>query len=126
MITKLAQFLCVMNGGLLVQDISNHALWETHDIHNAEMCYEITSTHHQMQYPFNLNQKDYDVLFWNNRSNYYKGDLIDQYNIPFDVEICLYHKKGMPKCLAIQGHPEYMRHESPVVIMINELIEKYL
>lgn len=121
-----SQFLCVMNGGKLVQNIKNHALFETHEIYNEKITYEITSTHHQMQYPFNLNYKDYDILFWNNRSGIYEGDGIDPRIIDRDVEICLYHKNKMPKCLAIQGHPEYMRHESPVVIMINDLIYKYL
>lgn len=118
-----SQFLCVMNGGKLVQDICNHAIYETHEIYNHDNdIYEITSTHHQMQYPFNLKSSEYDVLFFCNRSGYYEGDGIDPNNIPYDVEITLYHKKGMPKCLAIQGHPEFMRSESPVVKMINDLV----
>ena len=126
-----SQFLCVMNGGKLVQDVQNHSLWSTHGITNDEVEYEITSTHHQMQYPYNLNKKDYDVLFKSSElrsPGIYEGD-----NISPDVimengepEIVLYHKEGMPKCLAIQGHPEYMRPNAPVVEMLNDLINETL
>jgi len=118
-----SQFLCVANGGKLVQNIAGHAIYGTHQITNGEMSYDITSTHHQMQYPFNLNKKDYDILYYTNISYEYQGDGIEPEKIPCDVEICLYHKKDMPKCLAIQGHPEYMRPNAPVVEMINALIE---
>lgn len=120
-----------MNGGKLVQDVQNHGLWGTHGITNGEVEYEITSTHHQMQYPYNLNDEDYDVLFTASglRSPYhYKGDNIDVEPIisKGEPEIVLYHKKGAPKCLAIQGHPEYMRSDAPVVIMLNDLINEIL
>jgi len=121
-----SQFLCVANGGKLVQDVNGHAIWGTHTITNGEINYDITSTHHQMQYPFNLDKKDYDVLYWANISYGYDGDGIEPEKIPYDVEICLYHKKDMPKCLAIQGHPEYMRSNAPVVEMINDLVEKLI
>lgn len=119
-----AQFIAVMNGAKLIQNVSGHAIYGTHEITNGTMRYDITSTHHQMQYPFNLNKEDYDVLFYANNGYGFEGDGIDTEAIPYDVEICLYHKKNMPKCLAIQGHPEYMRKNAPVVEMINNLINK--
>lgn len=125
-----SQFLCVMNGGKLVQDCDHHAILGTHGITNGEIEYEITSTHHQMQYPYNLNSCDYDVLFKTSglRSFNYEGgninpDIIRKQGEP---EIVLYHKEGMPKCLAIQGHPEIMRPEAPVVEMLNNLINTTL
>lgn len=126
-----SQFLCVMNGGKLVQDCENHALWGTHGITNGEIEYEITSTHHQMQYPYNLNGLDYDVLFKSSelRSySVYEGENINPNTIREngEPEIVLYHKEGMPKCLAIQGHPEMMRHEAPVIEMLNNLINDTL
>lgn len=126
-----SQFLCVMNGGKLVQDCVNHALWGTHGITNDEIEYEITSTHHQMQYPYNLNSADYDVLFKSSNLRSccgYEGDNIepDVIRKNGEPEIVLYHKKGMPKCLAIQGHPEIMRHEAPVIEMLNNLINDTL
>lgn len=121
-----SQFLCVMNGGLLVQDCENHALYTTHRIMPlmGNTMYHITSTHHQMQYPYNLYNNDYHVLYVSERrSHYYEGDGIDedtirQYGEP---EIVAYHVDGKPNCLAVQGHPE-MIPESPVCDEINDLL----
>jgi putative glutamine amidotransferase len=124
-----SQFLCAINGGILVQDVNNHAMFGTHRIINMNNDmdrYEITSTHHQMQYPFYLKKnKDYRILYYAaRRGTYYDGDKIDI--IPCEPEIVLYTVEGNPKCLAIQGHPEFMRKEAPVISMLNNLIDKYL
>ena len=65
---------------------------------------------------------------YGHRSEFYDGDKIDvgpilNYGEP---EIVLYHKKGFPKCLAIQGHPEMMSQDSPANIEINEIINNLL
>ena len=126
-----SQFLCVMNGGKLVQNVSNHGIYGTHPIMGLDndMTYEITSTHHQMQYPFNLDPKDYDLLYIaDRRSITYEGGGINRAKLVIngEPEIVLYHKANMPKCLAIQGHPEYMRKDAPVVKMLNNLINNIL
>lgn len=117
-----------MNGGILIQHCNNHAMFGTHPIvnmNNSEEQYEITSTHHQMQYPFNLSNKDFTILYVSQRrSDYYEGDKIVR--VPVESEVVLYHVKGKPKCLAIQGHPEIMRPEAPVIKMLNQLIKKYV
>lgn len=122
-----SQFLCVMNGGLLVQHCENHAIGYTHGITDGKVCYQITSTHHQMQYPYNLKSSDYNVLYKSEdfRSNVYEGEKIDSDNIYHngEPEIVYYHKDGLPKCLAVQGHPE-MIPNSPVAKMINNLVKK--
>lgn len=122
-----SQFLCVMNGGLLVQNVTNHAIGRTHGITDGEFVYQITSTHHQMQYPYNLDKSEYDVLFISedSLSNTYDGDKIDENMLRNhgEPEIVLYHKPGFPKCLAVQGHPE-MIPESPVAKMIANLIKE--
>jgi hypothetical protein len=121
-----------MNGGKLVQDCSNHAIFETHTIINNlnNTLYEITSTHHQMQYPYNLNKEDYTIVAtsYTNRSLYYDGDGIcsDMLFLKGEPEIVLYHKTMMPRCIAIQGHPEYMRKESPIVKWLNQYINDNL
>lgn len=122
-----SQFLCVMNGGWLVQHCTDHAIGYTHGITDGRVCYQITSTHHQMQYPYNLDRNDYNVLYRseNNRSDTYEGEGIDPryvYNWG-EPEIVYYHKEGLPKCLAVQGHPE-MIPNSPVAKMINNLVNK--
>lgn len=127
-----SQFLCVMNGGILVQNCDNHALWETHPIcsHTGDdMMYEITSTHHQMQYPFCINSDNYELLYTaRGRSSYYEGDGVnpDLPRVIGEPEIVLYHCPKKPKCLAIQGHPEMLPATSPVVEMLNKLISDIL
>lgn len=121
-----SQFLCVMNGGKLVQNVTGHATGFTHAITDGDKIYQITSTHHQMQYPFDLNADDYDLLFtsYDVESNIYDGDKIDSTAISDnEPEIVLYHKTNLPKCLAVQGHPE-MIPNSPVAKMINNLINR--
>lgn len=118
-----SQFLCVMNGGLLIQDVNGHALFETHPIYGTRnnTVIDITSTHHQMQYPFNLPNKCYDILYSCRPEHTYSGDKI--ITVPYEPEIVYYHRPDKPKCLAIQGHPEYMRKESAAVRVINSLID---
>lgn len=121
-----SQFMCVMNGGILVQDCDNHAIGHTHEITNGSESYDITSTHHQMQYPFTIDSNYYDLLYWaNRRSNYYEGDGVstDVICSHGDPEIVLYHVPGKPKCLAVQGHPEMMRTSAPVIGMLNHLLD---
>lgn len=119
-----SQFLCVMNGGKLIQNVSNHAIFHTHLIYSNDIAIDITSTHHQMQYPFNINKDYYDILFWaRHLSSDYEGDGIDPDKVEAEPEIVFYHNPKLPRCLAIQGHPEYMRHESPAVIEINKIIK---
>lgn len=118
-----SQLLAVMNGALLVQDVDHHAIGRTHEIYNKSKIYQITSTHHQMQYPFVLPKTDYTLLYWSNLSRKYSGDKI----IPEIIrengepEVVWYHKEGFPRCLAIQGHPE-MIPNSPVAEMLSNLI----
>lgn len=123
-----SQYMCVMNGGKLIQNITQHALRTTHPIIELgeDKIYEITSTHHQMQYPFEIPAKDWTCLFVSAYvcSDCYEGDGVT--TPPYEPEIVLYHKPNLPKCLAIQGHPEYMRSESPIVIRLNEIIDNLL
>lgn len=117
-----------MNGGKLVQDCTNHAIGYTHSIINDNgIAYDITSTHHQMQYPYNMNPEHYDVLYTATslRSRHYIGDFIDVQIIQEkgEPEIVLYHVPEFPKCLAIQGHPEMMFKNSPVIGMLNNLLD---
>lgn len=122
-----SQFLCVANGGILIQDCFGHCLASTHPITDGNRHVEITSTHHQMQYPYLLDRNDYNVLFWasNRLSYYYKGNNIRR-EPPEEPEVVYYHVNGNPQCLAIQGHPEIMRKESPIINILNDLIDKCL
>lgn len=122
-----SQLMSAINGGRIVQNVYNHALWGTHEITNGKDTYEITSTHHQMQYPYCLKDEDYDILYWaKGLSDAYEGDKINSKLIEEkgEPEIVLYHKGENPKCLAIQGHPEMMAY-CELHDMLNGLIRKY-
>lgn len=123
-----SQFLCAVNGGILVQHCSGHALSSTHEIINrGGNVYEITSTHHQMQYPFTLPEDQFDIIYWSEYrlSSSYEGDKIDTTKIVVEPEIVLYTVPGKPRSLAVQGHPE-MIPNSPVAKMISNLIKEEL
>ena len=119
------QFLCAINGGLLIQDVSNHA-GGSHNITNGKDIYEVVSLHHQMIYPWNLDPKDYDILYWSDkkRSAYYEGDKIDPSLVKVEPEVAVFHKEGLPICLGVQGHPEMMRY-GELHEMLNKLILYY-
>lgn len=124
-----SQLMCILNGGLLVQDCGSHAIHYTHPITDGETIYEITSTHHQMQYPYNLPTEYYKVLYtaYPRLSHYYSGDKINSELIKRngEPEVVLYKNPNLPVCLAIQGHPE-MIPESPVSKMLSELINSLI
>lgn len=126
-----AQLLCALNGGKVIQDVSGHAVYGTHPITNGDIILEITSLHHQMMYPFNMNEKDYDIAFRSLKqlSSHYEGSYIDidkMYNgeMIVEPEIVLFHVDDKPKCIAVQGHPEMMREDAPVVRFLNDYLRQ--
>lgn len=123
-----AQLVCALYGGILVQNCNHHAGC-SHEITDGEHRYYISSLHHQMMYPFDLPQEDYEILYKSSerRSTVYEGDGVDENKIieNGEPEIVLFHRPGMPTCLAVQGHPEMMEG-SPVSNMISDLLTSYL
>lgn len=126
-ICKGSQFLCAMSGGRLVQNISGHALMGYHDIKTIDnKVLKITSTHHQMAYPYNMPVDNYKIIAWATpaRSNYYEGaNIFWNHNIYEEPEIVFYPKINS---LGIQGHPENMDVDSETVTYLCELINTYL
>ena len=121
-----SQFLTVMSGGKLVQHITNHAICGTHDIvarvrKSATVVMlehiEVTSTHHQMMYPWCMRFTEYDILAYaRGMSASYRGapecEADEQYlnkrNNAADVlepEVVWYNGS---KSLCVQFHPEIM------------------
>lgn len=99
-----AQFLHVMNGGKLWQDVDghvgDHTLW---DVKTRHMVQKISSVHHQMCRP---NPEGGMILLadsmkarnrWGNESEHVTGTHPD-------VEAFFYRDTH---CLGVQGHPEY-------------------
>lgn len=119
-----------MNGGKLIQDVQNHALYGTHPIIDAasEEVFEITSTHHQMQFPYRLPNETYRVLMYShNQGCQHAGLSLSLHELlrlqTCEPEVVLYMCPNKPKCLAIQGHPEIMNPNAPIIKKLNEIIE---
>ena len=133
-----AQFLCVANGGKLIQDVSGHAIGRTHAIRTTmspTIELQAISLHHQMMYPFNLSNNDYTMLYSSfcasDISNIATDDAGKRLNLDpvysfGEPEVVLFHKNNSPMCLAIQSHPEMMRIESSFVKEMNKLIVNLL
>ena len=118
---------CIMNGGLLIQDVTNHA-GSNHTITNGQETYTVTSLHHQMIYPWNLDAKDYDILFWSERkrSTHYEGDKIDPKKVVVEPEVVIFHREDKPFCFGVQGHPEMMSKSDPFIRKLNQMLLEYV
>lgn len=131
-----AQFLCVMAGGSLVQDITGHL--GSHKIlaryPNGELKrITVTSSHHQMQYPFNLEEHDdYEVLAFspNPLSRHYAFDketTLSQdeatQQLRLEPDVIWYPRL---KALGAQFHPEWMQENSPGFQYFRTMVERYL
>lgn len=135
-----AQLACALNGGRLIQDVSNHWIMGEHnmsavypDIENEYKTLSIPSLHHQMMYPYDIPENDYTLMYVSsgNKSDFYDGDKIDERCIEKinhfgEPEVVLFHKENNPEFLAIQGHPEMMDPESDTINFFNNLLIKLL
>lgn len=114
-----SQFLNVMNGGKLWQDVNNHALGGTHSLmylHESQdvdslqqrvEAHQVTSTHHQMMIPSDLSP--FERWGWCRRTTFRdRGNdrrrPSDFENDGPDNEIIFYPES---KTLCFQPHPEY-------------------
>jgi len=122
------QILCIFNGGKLIQHVEGHGRDHTIVIKGYEQPVSITSTHHQMVYPFNLKEENYELVAYSEffRSNTYlngKNEEINLHKEFLEPEIVFYPKS---KCLGIQGHPEYGSCNPNTKKICMKLIKKYL
>lgn len=123
-----SQFLTVMNGGKLVQHINGHGGGHNIVDLKTKKIYTDTSGHHQMMYPFHLNNEDYKIIAYASpdRSDVYLG--LSCIHLDFkernlrEPEIVYYPRS---RCLCIQGHPEW-GYPTPYSNYCNELILEYL
>lgn len=118
-----AQLGCALAGGILVQHVENHC--ETHLIATKDGRRLITSSlHHQMLFPWYV---EHELIAWASpsRSQMYVG-LTDEEegDLPaFEPEIVWFPKI---KCLAVQGHPEFMDPKCAFNTYVHELINGYI
>lgn len=140
-----AQLLTVVNKGKLIQHVTGHSL--SHEISvslpyvsnikpeyydeglvdeiDNSLTLSMTSTHHQMMYPYNLKDNDYELIAWSTYflSEVYLNGNNEEYNIKsgfLEPEI-VYYKKY--KSLCIQGHPEYGTCDKKTVELCLDLID---
>lgn len=126
-----AQFLTVMSGGKLIQDVTGHAISTLHRIsfmNGLKSDIEITSTHHQMMNPYEMNEEAFNIIAVSTHfqsSHYLNGE---------DVGIALPKNFKEPEIvyypnhlsLAIQGHPEMPHCPSSTTEVCLDLIQNYL
>jgi hypothetical protein len=112
-----------MNGGLLVQHQNNPSYMheiKTYDGHTLD----ISSTHHQAAFPYNLPKDKYKILGWtDNMLPFHEGGNREEMNPEKECEI-VYYPKG--NCLGIQGHPEALDLKHPTIAYLRDLLNKFL
>ena len=127
-----SQFLCVMNGGKLVQDVDGHAIGGLHEMRTNEFFEEeqeiilVTSTHHQMAYPFEMKNR-FRILAYSESARSAGYYLMDDNTvltfITYEPEVIYYPETNS---IGFQYHPEYMDENSRAVKYTLEMVEKYL
>lgn len=118
-----SQFLCVMNGGQLVQHSSHPYL---HDIKLFDgSTIQVNSTHHQQALLTNLKEgTDYELLGWAEKLSQFHFGPKNDYKFPSsyrEPEITWYKKTYS---LGIQGHPEMLFDDDKKHIFV-ETVQKF-
>lgn len=130
-----AQLLTVYNGGKLIQHVTGHnSNQQNIELDNGGSIV-VSSDHHQMMYPFNLNKENYKLIGWskNFQSNTYLNGNNEEINLPdnfLEPEIVYYNHTNS---LCIQSHPEWCIGEQGSNHLLNILdnclfnknVEKY-
>lgn len=127
-----SQLLTVLSGGSLIQHVNGHSNGKLQEIEINAIYYEndylITSNHHQMMYPFDMNDLDYQII---GKSKYYLSDKYlngkdENIDLPanfVEPEIVYYHET---KSFCIQGHPEEKECPENTKQMIFNLMNYFL
>lgn len=129
-----AQFLCVGNGGTLIQHVSNHAIGGHHKIITTQGTFHASSSHHQMMYPFDV---EHEILgYAEGLSHTYQGATKDGItaimkipNLPHDhnnhviePEVVFFPQSNS---LCHQPHPEWQEKSEYCEYFFNT-IKQYL
>lgn len=114
------QFLNIMSGGRMFQDMNGHGRDHiTLDLLIYKKALWMTSTHHQMMIP-GVNGH---VLAIAKQSTYKKSALATEEVIPYDIEVVYYEST---KSLCFQPHPEYVDKNHDCNIYFFELLNTLL
>ena len=127
-----SQFLCVMGGGKLWQDVDGHAVGKGHallDVETGTVIENCSSTHHQQHRP-----ADNAIIIAESFPQLctFKGNGYGDRPIPFissdisfmtDVESFYYPHIN---AIGFQPHPEFFHSEHPCQMYYFDIIAKYL
>lgn len=121
-----SQFLTVMAGGKLVQHVTGHSGSHHITVPNYGE-YLMTSTHHQMMYPFGLKKSKYEIIAYatNFKSDTYLDGDNKEIDLPMDFlepEIVEYPES---KAFCIQGHPEFSTIDDNTKDLVLMLISRW-
>jgi len=122
-----AQLLCAGSGGKLVQDMNHPNSHEIKTIDNNILT--VTSTHHQMMYPFEMPKEDYLVIGEAEKQlcNNYHYNNTKIKKVESDPEIVFFKKTN---ALAIQSHPEfqflYGEEQHQTVLYLQNLLVDFM
>lgn len=117
-----AQLACALAGGSLVQHVDNH-VGSHHDVVTSSgETYSTTTCHHQMMNPWKIS---HELIAWSAPalSDRYIIEGEEEIDMPFEPEVVFFPQI---KCLAVQGHPEWMPKHSPFVQYCLKLVEEKL
>lgn len=119
------QFLCVMNGGKLVQDSTHPYMHKMITSDGREII--TNSMHHQQALLTNVDPNNYILLGWAERisRHHLNGDNVD-YRFPTDYkepEVIFWPKT---KSIGFQMHPEAMNPVCDLVKYCQEMVSKYI
>jgi len=121
-----AQYLNVVNGGKMYQDVDGHAKYGTHIMYEDWTKREIavSSTHHQMMRPAEEGQ----VICWADEATYKEnvgedGEVVRYTGDDRDVEVVFYEEA---QDLCFQPHPEMMDRNHECQEYYFELLERLL
>lgn len=121
-VCKGGQYGCILSGGLLIQDVYHPG---SHSMTTSDgKKIRINSLHHQMMYPFNLDESKYKLLGWaENLSPHHEDGYQQEMNVPVEPEMIFFPET---KFLSCQFHPESMSEGEPALEYCRNLIDQLL
>lgn len=117
------QFLNVLNGGRMYQDVDGHAGTHEAEVFDGRKL-QVSSTHHQMMRPDVDGQVLVSARCSTRREYMFEETVASNLTYPFnDTEVVFY---PATKCLCFQPHPEIMSKDSDCQNLYFEFLETKL
>lgn len=118
-----SQLICALqHKGRLVQHQQNRLQHSMQTFDNKILT--VNSTHHQAQFPFEMDKSDYKLLGWSeNVSSYHRDGNNKELAPERECEIVYYPKA---KALGIQYHPEDLDYGCQTNVWTRNLVDRFL